>query len=66
MCLALFLHPMSPENFLLLAVTVPLETLSESYASGMAQLFWASATLVIIGLFGWTGVGHVLSSRWRN
>jgi hypothetical protein len=65
MCFALFLHPMSPEGFLSLAVTAPFETLSEPYGSGMAQLFWLSACFVMIGLFGWSGVGRVLKAGWR-
>jgi hypothetical protein len=62
MCFALFLHPMSPEHFLLLAITAPLETLSEPYGFGMALGFWISLSLLLIGLLGLIGIGHLFKN----
>lgn len=56
MCFALFLHPMSPEDFLRLAITAPFDTISEQYGSAMAVAFWISLLLVGIGLIGWIDV----------
>ena len=53
MSLALFLHPMSPENFLSLALTDPIETIRNQYGFGMALLFWLSLAVIATGLFGW-------------
>jgi hypothetical protein len=66
MCFALFLHPMSPENFLLLAITAPLETLSGPYGFGMAVIFWISLSLLLIGLLGWINIGRLLKNMRRT
>jgi hypothetical protein len=57
---------MSPENFLVLAMTTPGATLSESNGSGMALLFWIGASVAMIGLFGWIGVGRIFRTRLWN
>ncbi|HEY8100372.1 MAG TPA: hypothetical protein VIF82_06430 [Burkholderiaceae bacterium] len=66
MCFALFLHPMSPENFLLLAITDPLETISEQYGFGMAIGFWISLSLLLVGLFGWIDIAHFFKNIRRT
>ncbi|MGZ3236263.1 MAG: hypothetical protein ACXU8A_02710 [Burkholderiaceae bacterium] len=65
MCFALFLHPMSPENFLQLAITDPLETLNDQYGVGMAIGFWISLSLLLIGLVGWIDIAHFLKNLQR-
>lgn len=49
MPLALFLHPMSPENFLALIVSRPWESLGESYGMRAALLFWAGLAAGMAG-----------------
>lgn len=58
MNLALFLHPMSPEDFLRIAFSDPLHSVFDAQGGGMAIFFWTSAALALSGL-----VGLLTSSR---
>ena len=59
---ALFLHPMSPEDFLMLAVADPLETVTDQNGFAMALCFWISLPLLLMGLLGWLDIAH----RFKN
>ncbi len=52
MSTALFLHPMSPQDFLDVVLSNPLLTLGQAQGSGLALLFWASAAVCLTGLAG--------------
>ena len=52
MCFALLLHPMSPEDFLLLSLTSPQVTLQSAYGIQAAALFWLSTIPTAIGMVG--------------
>jgi hypothetical protein len=52
MSAALFLHPMSPEDFLGAVLADPLQTLGDAQGSGLALLFWSSALVCVAGLAG--------------
>lgn len=66
MCFALFLHPMSPEDFLRLAITAPLDTISERYGSAMASVFWFGLVLVAVGLTGWLNIALLFKNLRRK
>ena len=55
MSFALFLHPMNPNDFLMLALLAPLETIRESYGIQPAASFWISIALISAGLVGLIG-----------
>lgn len=55
MSFALFLHPMNPNDFLMLAFSTPLETIRESYGIRSAASFWISIALMSMGLIGLIG-----------
>jgi hypothetical protein len=50
MFIALFLHPMSPENFLNLVVTAPWQTVAYAHGVQAAVLFWMSVVLTAASL----------------
>jgi hypothetical protein len=52
MDVALFLHPMSPESFLELAFSDPMQSIFELQGGGVAIFFWTSMAFALIGLFG--------------
>jgi hypothetical protein len=52
MSVAMFLHPMSPEDFLGLAASDPLQTVAEHQGGMVALFFWAGALVVIAGFAG--------------
>jgi len=52
MNVALFLHPMSPEDFLGLAFSDPMQSIFDPQGGGMATFFWISAAVALSGLFG--------------
>lgn len=56
-CFALFLHPMSPQDFLSLAINAPLETLSQSQGFAMSIGFWIGLLVVAIGSICWIDAG---------
>ncbi len=64
MSAALFLHPMSPEDFLDLVLSNPLLTLGDAQGSGLALLFWASAAVCLAGVAGLAW--HISSSAYRS
>jgi hypothetical protein len=47
MNVALFLHPMSPENFLDIALSNPLQSVSDTQGGGVAVFFWVSVGLTL-------------------
>jgi hypothetical protein len=49
---ALFLNPMSPEDFLGLAFSDPLLTILDTNGSGAAVFFWISLSVMLFGLLG--------------
>ncbi len=49
---ALFLHPMSPEDFLELAVNNPIATVVDPQGSSMALVFWGGILLSLAGVAG--------------
>ena len=64
---ALLLHPMSPEHFLALLITDPLDTVRHEYGSAMGLLFWISAALIAGGLAGCLHAGlRALSAGPKN
>ncbi len=63
MSVAMFLHPMSPEDFLGQVSSDPLQTVAELQGSGAALLFWAGA---VIGAAGFTGLGVRLLAKLRR
>lgn len=52
MSVAMFLHPMSPEDFLGLALSNPLQTVVDAEGSAIAMLFWTSAAIFLTGVAG--------------
>jgi hypothetical protein len=52
MSVAMFLHPMSPEDFLGLVLSNPLQTIADAEGGLVALLFWGSALVFLIGLAG--------------
>jgi hypothetical protein len=64
MSVAMFLHPMSPEDFLSQVASDPLQTVTELRGSGAAALFWAGT---LIGVAGFTGlVVRLLAASRRD
>jgi hypothetical protein len=69
MSLALLLHPMSPDDFLALALSAPLATIQKPYGMQAATLFWISVPTICMGALGlvcdvrflckriWSGIG---------
>ncbi|MBV8634663.1 MAG: hypothetical protein JO002_09260 [Burkholderiaceae bacterium] len=49
MSVAMFLHPMSPEDFLGLVLSDPLQTVTEIHGREAAALFWGGALVGIGG-----------------
>ncbi|HEX7645607.1 MAG TPA: hypothetical protein VF450_01085 [Noviherbaspirillum sp.] len=49
---AMFLHPMSPEDFLSLSLSDPLQTVAGLYGRVPASLFWSG---VLVGMSGLPG-----------
>jgi hypothetical protein len=66
MCFALFLHPMSPEDFLQQAFTAPFDTIGEQYGAEMAFGFWSGLAVLLIGLFGWIDIAHLFKNLRRT
>ena len=56
MNVALFVHPMSPEDFLGLAFSDPLQSIVDAQGGAMALFFWFSAGLALSGLVGLVGL----------
>ncbi|HSY28065.1 MAG TPA: hypothetical protein VK832_11210 [Burkholderiaceae bacterium] len=52
MNVALFAHPMSPEDFLGLAFSDPLQSIADAQGGAMAIFFWISSALALSGLVG--------------
>jgi len=52
MNVALFVHPMSPEDFLGLAFSDPLQSIVDAQGGATALFFWFSAGLALSGLVG--------------
>lgn len=52
MNVALFLHPMSPEDFLGLAFSDPMQGIFDAQGGAMAIFFWISFALALTGLLG--------------
>lgn len=48
MNVALFLHPMSPEDFFDIALSNPWESIADLQGGGVAMFFWGSALLTLI------------------
>jgi hypothetical protein len=57
---ALFLHPMSPEDFLGLVFSDPLQSVIDAQGGNMAIFFWVSVALAVVGLSGWLTSFHLL------
>ena len=52
MNVAMFLHPMSPEDFLGLALSNPLQTLADTQGGAAALLFWVGVPVSLAGIAG--------------
>lgn len=52
MNVALFLHPMSPEDFLGLAFSDPMQSIFDAQGGAMAIFFWISFALALSGVVG--------------
>ena len=52
MSMALFIHPISPEDFLALACSDPLQTLNDAYGIQAAMMFWVSMMMIGISVVG--------------
>ncbi len=61
MNVALFLHPMSPEDFLQLAFSDPVLSVFDAQGAGVAVFFWGSAALTFAGLIGLLASSHLLN-----
>jgi len=59
---ALFLHPMSPEDFLGLAFSDPMQSVFDAEGGAMAIFFWISATLGLAGLSGLLASSQAIQS----
>ncbi len=64
MSAALFLHPMSPEDFMDAVLANPLQTVGDVQGSAMALLFWAGATVCLTGLTGMAA--HLVAPLLRS
>ena len=49
MSVAMFLHPMSPEDFLAAVLSDPLQTVADAEGSAAALVFWASVMVFLAG-----------------
>jgi hypothetical protein len=52
MNMALFLHPMSPQDFLKLAFSDPLLTIQDAESYGLAVFFWTGIVMMGFGAAG--------------
>jgi len=52
MSIAMFLHPMSPEDFLGSAFSNPLQSIADAEGGMIALLFWGSSLAFLIGVAG--------------
>ncbi len=52
MSVALFLHPTTPQDFLALAFSTPLETINATDGNCAAAAFWSGIMFVFAGLIG--------------
>jgi hypothetical protein len=50
--MALFLHPMSPEDFLEFALSNPIATVFDAQGGLMAAVFWCGILLFLAGIAG--------------
>jgi hypothetical protein len=66
MCFAMFLHPMSPEDFLQLAFSAPVETVNEQVGSEMAFGFWIGLLVLLTGLLGLVDIAHLFKNLRRT
>lgn len=66
MNVALFLHPMSPQDFLGLAISDPRLTILNTDGQGTAVCFWISASVMLAGLFGWVGRSRFVNRMWQE
>lgn len=64
MSMALFIHPMSPDDFLGWIWSDPLQTLSEPYGIQAALMFWTSVALAGIGVAG--GLACLIRGKRRT
>jgi hypothetical protein len=62
---ALFLHPMNPEDFLIMVGSHPLQTVNGEHGSEMALLFWTGLALTVFGLLGLVRAQGIFQSRKR-
>lgn len=63
MCLALLLHPLNPEDFLMLACTTPFDTTGARYGLQATVLFWIAAVPFMVGI---AGIGAMLLAPLRR
>ena len=63
MNVALFVHPMNPEDFLYLVFTDPLATVLDAQGGDVALFFWGSFFLCVFGCFAIL-FRHGLLQRW--
>ena len=63
---ALFLHPMSPEDFLSLAISDPLQSVLDPQGGNVAIFFWLSTALAALGLSGVLGQFSLFRRLFRH
>jgi len=63
MSVAMFLHPMSPEDFLGSVLSNPLQTVADTQGGAAALLFWAG---VPVSLAGAAGLASCLAMSLRR
>jgi hypothetical protein len=61
--MALFLHPMSPEDFLGMAFSDPLLTVLDENGCRMAVFFWGGVSMMLIGLVCLLGQSRLFHRR---
>jgi hypothetical protein len=66
MNVALFLHPMSPEDFLDAALSNPWQSVVDTQGGGMAVFFWASASLTIFTALRFLAVANLLQRLFHH
>jgi hypothetical protein len=63
---ALFLHPMSPEDFLSLAISDPLQSVLDPQGGNVAIFFWLSTALAALGLSGMLAQSFLFRRLFRH
>ncbi len=66
MNVALFLHPMSPVDFLDVALSDPWQSIADTQGGGMAMFFWASSALTLFSVMRFLLPKNVLQRLFNH